>query len=34
MMNDIVITAGCRTPTAPSAGQFKTLTALDLSTPS
>ncbi|WP_243184834.1 MULTISPECIES: thiolase family protein [Dysosmobacter] len=33
MMNDIVITAGCRTPIGTIGGQFKTLTALDLSIP-
>ena len=33
MMNDIVITAGCRTPIVTIGGQFKTLTALDLSIP-
>ena len=32
-MNDIVITAGCRTPIGTIGGQFKTLTALDLSIP-
>ena len=33
MMNDIVITAGCRTPIGTIGGQFKTLTALDQSIP-
>ena len=33
MMNDIVITAGCRAPSGTIGGQFKTLTALDLSIP-
>ena len=33
MMNDIVITAGFRTPIGTIGGQFKTLTALDLSIP-
>ena len=33
MMNDIVITAGSRTPIGTIGGQFKTLTALDLSIP-
>ena len=32
-MNDSVITAGCRTPIGTIGGQFKTLTALDLSIP-
>ena len=33
MMKDIVIAAGCRTPIGTIGGQFKTLTALDLSIP-
>ena len=33
MINYIVITAGCRTPIGTIGGQFKTLTALDLSIP-
>lgn len=32
-MKDIVITAGCRTPIGTIGGQFKTMTALDLSIP-
>ena len=32
-MNDVVITAGCRTPIGTIGGQFKNLTALDLSVP-
>lgn len=32
-MRDVVITAGCRTPTVIIGGQFKTLTSLDLSIP-
>ena len=32
-MNSVVITAGCRTPIGTIGGQFKTLTALDLSIP-
>lgn len=32
-MRDVVIVAGCRTPIGTMGGQFKSLTALDLSIP-